>query len=402
MADQNEEKKEESKYPNYIGKTNNIQQELLNLQNVYGKNFAKLYDRKYEYVGQFDYKDKTIATINIMQFNILADGLTGTHVSEQAKDAKSQSKTFVNVPKDCLIFHYRGFRILEEITRNQPDIICLQECDQFDFLLYYLSPLGYKGEFNPKSKSPCVKIAKENGLKLNADGVAIFYMSNKFKKKVVQKFGKTIENTDVDVPAINILFTHQQTNKDFIVTCVHLKSKKNLEGENIRLGQLQHILPITQKLSTSALSSSKTNDIPVFVAADLNTNNNETYSTAYNSIMFPDELKKNKENDTKGLKPDMAKDYIDGYGLNLWSAYYSNSIPNSETTKDSEPIYTTYKRRSNGIMKHCIDYIFYQKHKVKLVRLLSIPHLKEINEKTLLPGFEYPSDHVAIQACFQF
>lgn len=263
---------------------------------------------------------------------------------------------------------------------------------------HYLSPKGFKGEFNAKSSSPCIKIAKQNNIKLNADGVAIFYNSKKYQAKLVQKYGKKVEqrNDDIDIPAINILFTDNKTSKDFIVCCAHLKSTKNLKGESIRLRQLQHLLPKVQKLSTSDSNEG----IPVFMGCDLNTNNNESYSTVYNSIMFPSKLDKNKND--KNFPP-IPKDYIKGYNhLNLFSAYYEAEVPNTEKTKQSEPMYTTYKKRSGGVMKHCIDYIFYTKDKAKVTRLLSIPSSNTINQKTLLPGFEYPSDHIAIQACFQF
>lgn len=391
-----EKKQDKADYPNYIGKTNDIKKELENLRkndSLYKSKFVDLYKRDYEYVADFNHKDKNIATVNIMQFNMLADGLSGIHVNENSKDDASKNKTFINTPKECLDFNYRGFRILEEITReaSEPDIICLQECDQFEFLDHYLSPLGYTGEFNAKSSSPCVKIAKANNISLKPDGVAIFYSKDKFKIKDIKRFGKTVENIeDVDIPAIKILFTDLKTNKDFIVIVGHLKSTKNIDGECIRLGQLQHLLPNIKPTNTK---------IPIFFACDLNTNNNENYSTVYNSIMFPAKIDDNDKN-----KPLLPKEYISGYNnLGLVSSYYKAKIPDcAESQENMEPVFTTYKKRKGGEFKHCIDYIFYQPKNAKCVRLLSIPESKDINQETLLPGWEYPSDHMAIQACFQF
>ena len=43
-----------------------------------------------------------------------------------------------NNDKELLNFHYRGFRLIEEIITYQPDIITLQEIDQIEFFNYYL------------------------------------------------------------------------------------------------------------------------------------------------------------------------------------------------------------------------------------------------------------------------
>ena len=88
-------------------------------------------------------------------------------------------------------------------------------------------------------------------------------------------------------------------------------------------------------------------------------------------------------------------------GCILFSAYYAAAVPNTDIKENAEPLFTTFKRRSGGTIKHCIDYIFYQQDQAKVVELLSIPNEKDINQKTLLPGFEYPSDHMAIMAAFQ-
>lgn len=73
MTDQQatDEKAKEAEYPSYIGKTNNISTELTNLRKEYGAKYKDLYEREYEYVGPFDYKNKNIATVHLMQFNIL-------------------------------------------------------------------------------------------------------------------------------------------------------------------------------------------------------------------------------------------------------------------------------------------------------------------------------------------
>jgi len=243
--------------------------------------------------------------------------------------------------------------ILEEIVRNDPDVVTMEECDQFEFYLHYLSPLGFKGVFNPKSSSPCVKIAKANGIQLNADGVAIFYRSNTLtvSDQQILKFGKKIENIqDIDVPAMSMVLTHQKTKKSFLIAVAHLKSTKDQNGEMIRLNQLQHLLPKLQDQK-----------VPIFMGCDLNTSDGETYSVVYDSICFPDKLNPNDKD-----KPKMAKGYKSGYGLKLSSAYFESAIPEMELAAKAEPVFTTFKKRSGGVVKHTIDYIFYQKEYAKV------------------------------------
>eukprot|EP00484_Ammonia_sp_Unknown_P001426 CAMPEP_0197020742 /NCGR_PEP_ID=MMETSP1384-20130603/1614_1 /TAXON_ID=29189 /ORGANISM="Ammonia sp." /LENGTH=377 /DNA_ID=CAMNT_0042448427 /DNA_START=18 /DNA_END=1148 /DNA_ORIENTATION=+ len=368
--------------PSYIGNSNDYKAELEALKKKYGDKYKSLYPREFAYVSAYDYKDKNKASVDIMQFNMLADGLSGIHVAENAKDEESHNKTFVDVPKECLHFGYRGFRIVEEICRNEPDIVCMEEVDQMQFLEHYLSPLHYKGIFNPKASSPCIKIGEANGIKLNGDGVAVFYNSQKYDAQFVKQYGKKMEDKTenpqgIDIPAIAVVFEHKKTKKAFIVCVAHLKSTKNFEGEQIRLNQLQHLLPSVKRLSM------KHGEAPVFVCADLNTDNHKAYSLVYESIMFASSMKRDDKE-----KPKLPDAYTDGYDkLNLYSAYFDAAIPDTNKKEKQEPAFTTLKKRADGITKHTIDYVFYQREKAKCVRLLSIPDEKQINSKTLIPGW---------------
>jgi len=57
--------------------------------------------------------DATSTTVSVLQFNVLADSLA-------TRDA------FPLVPADVLVWSYRWPLILEEMTRHQPDIVCLE------------------------------------------------------------------------------------------------------------------------------------------------------------------------------------------------------------------------------------------------------------------------------------
>ena len=64
---------------------------------------------------------------------------------------------------------------------------------------------------------------------------------------------------------------------------------------------------------------------------------------------------------------------------------------------DGTQDYTTWKIRGPKESKHVIDYIFYDG--LTCTKTLSIPKDSEV-ETTRLPGFKYPSDHIAIAAQF--
>ena len=80
--------------------------------------------------------------------------------------------------------------------------------------------------------------------------------------------------------------------------------------------------------------------------------------------------------------------YPTALGLGLRSAYVE--------ALGAEPAYTTYKRRGASVTKHVIDYILVSED-VGVSRVLLPPPEDEI-DASALPGWRYPSDHVALAA----
>jgi len=78
-------------------------------------------------------------------------------------DLGTKNDNFSRCPDGALAWSTRAFRILEEIVRHAPDVVCLQEVDRFPFLWRYLSPLGYVGRFAPKPDSPCLHLPGNHG-----------------------------------------------------------------------------------------------------------------------------------------------------------------------------------------------------------------------------------------------
>jgi mRNA deadenylase 3'-5' endonuclease subunit Ccr4 len=57
----------------------------------------------------------------------------------------TQVDTFVKCSPSAMNWSTRRWRIIEEIIRHDPDIICLQEVDHFKVLSRALGSIGYRG-----------------------------------------------------------------------------------------------------------------------------------------------------------------------------------------------------------------------------------------------------------------
>ena len=76
-----------------------------------------------------------------MQFNLLAEGLSSPpHVTPPIKVKDQQTSAyggFSSVPNADVVFDWaqRKLRLVQEVLRYLPDLLCVEECDHFgDFL----------------------------------------------------------------------------------------------------------------------------------------------------------------------------------------------------------------------------------------------------------------------------
>ena len=79
--------------------------------------------------------------------------------------------------------------------------------------------------------------------------------------------------------------------------------------------------------------------------------------------------------------------------LGLASAYAANTA--------EEPKYTTWKVRADAESKTTLDYVFYTKDHMDVLRYLDIATEDAIGENRL-PGLHYPSDHLSLVCDFVF
>jgi len=346
-----------------LTRTNNLKEDLKELQQIYQQQYQPLLQREFEIIQRSNISQVTRNqnTMTIMQFNMLADGLTGAYT------LKETDKTFLKVDKSCLELTYRGLRLVEEMTRFNPDIICVEECDIFDFLMEYLEPMGYVGAFQEKSESPIKEVKKEiaqerNGEnpKMPNDGVAIIYKQGKFELiGDVQKIDMKQNKEKVFALAVPLVCKQSTSHIEFLMVCTHLKSTKEQEGEELRERQI--------RLLFSELIKNERN-LPIIFCADLNANpikNRNGYDPlCYNALT----------NSEFGFR----------------SCY--------RMALGKEPEYTTWKLRANGTDKHVLDYIFINNNKWEVVGYLQIPEIPEASKevKSLIPSWNYPSDHFSL------
>jgi len=89
-----------------------------------------------------------------MQYNILAE-------------IYGSADRFYYLPQWALKWDYRKENIIKEIQDYNPDILCMQEVDHFDWMSSQLKSLGYYGEYAGRTS--------------HADGSCIFFKENKFR-----------------------------------------------------------------------------------------------------------------------------------------------------------------------------------------------------------------------------
>lgn len=245
----------------------------------------------------------------------------------------------------------RKLRILEEIVRYSPTILCMEEVDQYEYLLEFLTKLGYVGIFFPKPDSPCLYQENNSG----SDGCAIFYLSklvtlSQSHSIILQENGRQSNQ----VAIIGQFCGKGKSSQPFYVGTTHLKAKRGY-----------HEMRRLQGEFISKYLCDNHSDAPVIFCGDFNAEPTEPLYSVMKACQ-----------------------------LNLTSAYTSLSHD-----KQTEPKYTTWKVRPNGEECHVIDYIWYTSSGLKLKSILDIATEDEVG-KNRLPCARYPSDHLSLVCDF--
>jgi len=278
------------------------------------------------------------SNIRILQWNHLSQTL-GT-----------KNDKFVCCPAQALDWNTRRWRLIQEIVRYSPDLICLQEVDHFKLLQAALGSIGYTGRFVPKPDSPCIYLADNNG----PDGCAVFVRDDKFE--ILEQHQRVLEVWRVQsnqvVLALNL--ADRATGARLTVATTHLKARQGALLSTLRNEQGKDML---DWLADRAAGR------PLLLTGDFNADPSEP--------VF--------ETVTKHPQ------------LRLSSAYDST---------EEEDFYTTWKIRETGEQKHVLDYIFHTADRLSPVATLEMPSEAEVGEKRL-PSLQFPSDHLSLVADFK-
>ncbi|XP_015908367.1 nocturnin isoform X3 [Parasteatoda tepidariorum] len=276
--------------------------------------------------------------IRVMQWNVLSQALA------------INTDKFVACPLDALSWSTRRWRLLEEMVSCQPDILCFQEVDHYQFFKSTLSPLGFRGVFYPKPDSPCFYIAENNG----PDGCAIFINEDKFELLDMKTRSLEVWGYQSNQVALLCKLRRKSDDKVFWIATTHLKARQGPLLATMRREQGKDLMDFIKVFSGNS---------PVILTGDFNANPAEpVYKIVLNDDINP-----------------------------LDSAYrYLNN-------KRTEPAYTTWKIREDGEYCQTLDYIFFSRNSFEVSNLLQLPSCEDIGEGRV-PSYKYPSDHFSLVA----
>eukprot|EP00871_Galdieria_phlegrea_P005026 jgi/Galph1/5524/GphlegSOOS_G4132.1 len=290
-------------------------------------------------------------------------------------------------PDWALAWTYRRRNLLNELTRYNVDIMCLQEiqADHYeDYLKPALSRLGYDGVYKAKSREAM-------GQKGKMDGCATCWKRNLFHLR---------EQFVIDFNAVACLrhFAHPQalnrllkgnialvTILDFVdgsgsICLVNIHIYWDPEQTDVKLFQVDVLLEELE-ISLSQMGP----NIPLIIAGDFNSTPD---STVYELI---------STGTVSGERDDITKDPLGlignlrlRHGLALQSAY---------SVVGNEPKYTNYTENFVGVL----DYIWYNPSQLIATALLDIPSEDELvtSNESSLPNRKWSSDHIALMAEFR-
>jgi len=307
----------------------------------------------------------------VMQFNCLAHGLSapaedvwGEDVPPLPATMKKDGGGFIAVPEQdiCFAWRYRSWRLIEEILRHGPDLVALEEVDHFhDFFLPAMKAAGFEGVWIPKTKSPCSRFG------YTPDGTAVFWRSATFApltdSSVVMSSFKEEDGTPSKQVYAMVDLQHRASKETVRLVATHLKAKAGEKNERLRhlhVGQLLEAIYTEPRPAHTV------------VCGDFNTNPYDDVNDKHQASAVPRLLT------TSTLR----------------SAYRLPLSP-----KDCVHMYSTWKLRGADDAPQCVDYIFHSPG-LRPTSLLTPPNAKDL-DAARLPGFRYPSDHIALAAEFE-
>ena len=335
---------------------------------------SNLYGRRWEEIKNSSQCDdemkKTKHSISVMQFNILAEGLSSSNSGKtpfRKTDGDGDTQPYggfsdILEPSVALDFSLRRWRLIEvilggSIERFAParfDIVALEEIDRFrGFFQPILRIFGYRGIFVPKVRAP--------GLRFGwySDGCALFWKTDTFELVSERRLSYRSGNQVM----LLATFRHRMSGRLILVAATHLKAQKSEKNELIRCAQADELLEQIRQEEVRLGANGE--NVSTIVMGDFNSE--------------PPCVSKDSESSIRRL-------------MTCLNSAYPIDPPRND-------FYTTWKTRGKTF-KRVIDYIFYGTG-LKCNAILSVPNEEDM-EAGKLPGLRYPSDHMMIAAQFEF
>ncbi|XP_020580807.1 carbon catabolite repressor protein 4 homolog 6 isoform X2 [Phalaenopsis equestris] len=191
----------------------------------------------------------------VLSYNILADYLALDH----------QSTLYFHIPNHILAWEWRKRRLFIEFGLWSPDIMCLQEVDQFSDLEGELAIRGYAGIWKRRTGNA-------------VDGCAIFWRTNRFQLRHEEhiEFSKLglrdnvaqicVLESNTGFPAENAVLpaSHNPSSGGNQVVVCNTHVLYNPKRGEIKLGQVRILF------DRASVISRAWNDAPVIVCGDFN------------------------------------------------------------------------------------------------------------------------------------
>ncbi|KAG8526914.1 uncharacterized protein KY384_008343 [Bacidia gigantensis] len=331
-------------------------------------------------------------------------------------------------PAKSLAWDGRRQLVLDEMTAQNGDVICLQEVDREsfqDYFQYHLAKAGYRGIFYPKSRA---KTMAEKEAKL-VDGCAIFYKAKNYicLDKMVVDFGSTAINR-LDMKGEHDIFNRVMP-RDNISVVAFLENRWT--GARIMIGnahiywdptyadvKLVQVAILMEQISKKAeewsakppcadkaafryseddatadespdpppepgpsLEYSSGPSIPLVLCGDFNS----AVGTGVYDLLTKGELPGSHEDLTSRNYGNFTRDGMH-HPFKLKSAY--NTM--------GELKFTNYTPNFTGV----IDYIWYSSNAMEVKGLLGNVDADYLRRVPGFPNKHFPSDHLALKAEF--
>uniref|UniRef100_A0A146LH84 2',5'-phosphodiesterase 12 n=1 Tax=Lygus hesperus TaxID=30085 RepID=A0A146LH84_LYGHE len=332
------------------------------------------YRRRHEYTKS----ELVYPTFRVVSYNILAD--------RYAETEAANNELFPYCPDYARAWPYRRAMIVDELMGYKADIVCLQEVDTkaFEYDLSVFLKSRFKGVFNKKYTVD--------------EGIATFFNRDRYKLlsnhtcylgvEVDQNsifadiWDKIKDNKELSerlrglgtVAQAIVLADEGYPEKITIVGNTHLFFHP--DADHIRLLQggmfAKFLVQVVEKVRTDKPSSS----VSLVICGDLNSVPSCGIYSLFTQGVAPADLQdwKSKEGEhVVGLELRQPFDISSAYGT---------------------PKYTNYTAE----FKDCLDYVYYQKDKLKVTNVVPLFTEEELQAHTALPSIVCPSDHMALIA----